>query len=332
MDTIYFVTGASGHVGSTVVEQLTAAGKTVRVLVLPSETNIPAQTSVFFGDVRDKESMKRCFENLSGHSLTVIHCAGVVSISSGYHPMVYDVNVSGTKNVVDLCREYSVSKLVYVSSVHAIPEKPKGQVIEEVRDFSPQTVTGHYAKTKAEATAYVLDAAQKGLDATVVHPSGIIGPNDYPIGHTTSLIIEYCRGRLPICMEGGYDFVDVRDVAGGIISAASQGEKGDCYILSNRYFTVAEILDMLHEITGKRRITRFAPPWMIRTAAPLTEMYCRISKKKPIFTPYSIYTLQSNAFFSHQKATQQWGYSPRDMSVTLSDTVQWLKEMGRIEA
>jgi len=330
MNTIYLVTGASGHVGSTVANQLTAAGKSVRVLVLPSESFIPTQTDVYYGDVRDKESMRSCFENCSGQPLVVIHCAGIVSIASGYQPIVYDVNVTGTKNLVDLCCEYSVSKLVYVSSVHAIPEKPKGQVIEEVEAFSADKVTGHYAKTKAEATAYVLDAAQKGLDATIVHPSGIIGPNDHRIGHTTSLIIEYSRGRLFTCVDGGYDFVDVRDVADGIIAACSWGKKGDCYILSNRYFKVGEILDMLHEITGKRKITRFAPTWMIRTAAPWTELYCKISRKKPIFTPYSIYTLQSNALFSHRKASQQWGYSPRNMRETLADTVQWLKEAGKI--
>jgi dihydroflavonol-4-reductase len=330
MNTIYLVTGASGHVGSTVVQQLTALGHTVRVLVLPTERHIPEKAEVFYGDVRDKESLRSCFEHNSRERFIVIHCAGIVSIASRYHPILHDVNVTGTQNIVDLCCEYDVSKLVYVSSVHAIPEKPEGQLITETNEFSPGLVTGHYAKTKAEATAYVLAAAQKGLNASIVHPSGIIGPNDHLVGHITSFIIDYCQGRLLACVDGGYDFVDVRDVADGIISACDGGGIGECYILSNRYYKVGEILDMLHDITGIRKIGKFVPAWMANAAAPLTEFYCKISKKPPLFTSYSIYTLQTNAHFSHQKATDQLGYQPREMKETLVDTVAWLKETGRL--
>ena len=105
----------------------------------------------------------------------VIHTAGIVDISETVSPQLYDVNVNGTRNIVALCREYGIQRLVYVSSVHAIPEKDKTSVLTEVNHFSPGEVTGGYAKTKAEATQLVLDAASEGLDAVVVHPSGILG-------------------------------------------------------------------------------------------------------------------------------------------------------------
>ncbi|MEQ8201173.1 MAG: NAD-dependent epimerase/dehydratase family protein [Syntrophomonadaceae bacterium] len=330
MDKLYVVTGAAGHLGSAIILQLIRNRQTVRALVMPMEKHIPENAEIYFGDVRDKESIEPCFENLNGRELIIIHCAGIVSIATKFDQMLHDVNVTGTRNVVELCKKHHAAKLVYVSSVHAIPEKPNGTVMTEINEFSPDQVTGCYAKTKAEATAYVLAAAKQGLNACVVHPSGIVGPYDYGRGHMTTMIIDYCQRRLTSGVNGGYDFVDVRDVANGVVAACDAGRPGECYILSNRYFKVSEILLMLHEITGKRKIKNFLPLWFVKATAPLAELYYKILRQPPLFTPYSIYTLNTNALFSHQKATHELGYTTRDMKETLSDTVSWLKEMGRI--
>lgn len=330
MDKLYLVTGAAGHLGSVVSQQLIKSGKIVRALVLPIEKHIPEKSEIYFGNICEKESIKQCFENRNGRELVVIHCAGIVSIASKYNRELYDVNVTGTRNVVDFCKKFNVSKLVYVSSVHAIPEKPDGAVITEISEFNPDKVVGAYAKTKAEATSYVLDATKQGLNACVVHPSGIIGPHDYGRGHITTMVIDYYKRRLTSGIDGGYDFVDVRDVASGIISACDNGRRGECYILSNKYYQVREILTMLHEITGKKEIKNFLPLWFVKATAPLAELYYKILKQPPLFTSYSIYTLNSNALFSHQKATDELGYSTRDMKETLTDTVCWLKKIGKI--
>lgn len=330
MEMLYFVTGAAGHLGSVITRQLINSGKEVRAFVLPNEKYAPDKAKLYFGDICDKESIRPCFENLNGRQLVVIHCAGIVSIASKFNQGVYDVNVTGTKNIVDLCKEYCASKLVYVSSVHAIPEKPNGITITEITEFSPKHVVGLYAKTKAKATAYVLDAARQGLNACVVHPSGITGPYDHGRGHLTTLVIDYYKRRLTSGINGGYDFVDVRDVADGIIAACDKGRQGECYILSNKFFQVRDILTLLHEVTGKRKIKNFLPIWFVKITAPLAELYYKILKQTPLFTSYSIYTLNSNAQFSHQKATSELGYTTREMRETLNDTVNWLKEEGRI--
>lgn len=330
MEKLYFVTGAAGHLGSVITQQLIKNGKNVRALVMPNENHIPEKAEIYFGNVCDKSSINPCFENLNGRELVVIHCAGIVSIASKFNQAVFNVNVTGTKNIVDLCREHGASKLVYISSVHAIPERPNGITITEISEFSPDNVVGLYAKTKAEATAYVLDAARQGLNACVIHPSGITGPYDCGRGHITTLVIDYYKRRLTSGVNGGYDFVDVRDVANGVIAACDKGRKGECYILSNKYYEVREILAMLQEITGKSKIRNFLPLWFIKTMAPLAELYYKILKQPPLFTSYSIYTLNSNALFSHEKATAELGYTTRDMNETLSDTVKWLKEKGRI--
>ncbi len=328
---IYLVTGAAGHLGSTIIRELLKQGKNIRAMVIPEEKNIPeGNLEIYVGDVCNKESLRGFFANPENKELVVIHCAGIVSIASQEVPAVFKVNVNGTRNVVDLCEEYHIKKLVYVSTVHAIPEKKKGEIITEIKDFNPDEVVGFYAKTKSEATAYVLAAARRGLNASVVHPSGISGPYDNGNGHLTTLVIDYCKNRLVAGIKGGYDFVDVRDVAVGIIACCNKGKPGEGYILSNKYFTVPEILSMLHEITGKREIKTILPLWLAQLTAPLAELYYKILRQTPLYTAYSIYTLNSNAQFSHEKATIELGYTTRDMRQTLGDTVDWLKKKGRL--
>jgi dihydroflavonol-4-reductase len=329
MSELYVVTGAAGHLGGALLRELSARGKSVRALVLPGEKHLPEHADIVYGDVCDTESLAALF-SAPGRELIVIHAAGIVSIASKYVQNVYDVNVTGTKNIVDMCVRHRVKKLVYVSSVHALPERPMGETITEVTRFDPAVVTGLYAKTKAEATQYVLDAAKNGLDASVVHPSGMIGPYDYGAGHTTALLIDFCKRRLTSATIGGYDFVDVRDAARGILSCCERGAPGECYILSNRFVSVRELLHTAHEVTGVREIKRFLPLWFVNLTAPLAEAYYKLRRQPPLFTAYSIYTLNSNSLFSHAKADAALGYTTRDLRETLADSVAWLRENGRI--
>lgn len=324
---MYLVTGAAGHLGNTLVHKLMKQNEQVRALVLPGDncSMLPDEVEVFYGDVRDKASMEYFFDTPDA---TVIHAAGKVSITSSFDPTVFEVNVRGTQNVLELAKQYHAQKFVYVSSVHAIPVRPNGETMTEVSRFLPSYVHGTYAKTKAAATAWVL--ASKGIDVSVVHPSGICGPYDYGRGHITQLVIDYCRGSLAAGIRGGYDFVDVRDVADGILSCCRQGKDHECYLLSNRYMELSELLQLLHEVTGKRQIKTFLPMWFAKGTAPLSEIYYKLLRQPPLYTSYSLETLSDNAAFSHQKATDAFGYQPRPFVETLSDTVRWLQLQGRI--
>ena len=330
----YLVTGAAGHLGLNIVKELVSKGKRVKAFVLNNDKgiiNLPKEVEICYGNVTSPSDLERFFENRDGAEQIVIHCAGIVSIASKYDQTVYDVNVQGTKNIVDISKEKKVKKFIYVSSVHAIKENSNKGLITETREFNPDDVVGLYAKTKSEATAYVLDAASKGLHATIVHPSGIIGPDDYGNGHTKQLIIDYCNGGLTAAVSGGYDFVDVRDVTKGIISSIQKGKDNECYILSNHYFEIRTILDMLSEIVNRKKIKTYLPLWFAKTTAPLAEVYYKLLKQAPLFTGYSLYTLESNSNFSHEKATKELDYHPRPMEDTLEDTVNFLKMIKKIK-
>ncbi len=338
MKKIYIVTGANGFLGNNVVRRLLKATDEseteIRALFLPGD-KINALDGVncrlFYGDVTRKDSLSDIFTTDEQSGLIIIHCAAVVYIKSKYNPVMYDVNVNGTKNIIELSLEKN-ARLVYVSSVHAITELDNGRTQTEIRDFDPDRVVGQYAKNKVEMAKYFLEAAEKrGLNATKVHPSGIIGPGDYGRSHMTQLITDFAQGKLKVCVKGGYDFVDVRDVADGIIQAAKVGERGGCYILSNKYTTVKELLDIISEVAGRPKIKTVLPMWLAKAFAPLAEMYYAARRQPPLFTRYSLYTLCSNANFSNEKAKRELGFTNRDLKETISDTVNWLREQGRIK-
>ncbi len=324
MEEIFLITGATGFLGHTIAEGLLEQGKEVVGLRLPGDkTNLLEGVNYVIGDITRVYTLDKFFEQAKGKRAVLIHCAGLVTIASK-EKEIWEVNVDGTRNIVDLCEKYGISRLVYVSSVHAIPEKEKGQVIRETNRFSASLVKGIYGKTKAEATAYVKRAAQKGLDAVIVHPSGIIGPGDDAKGYMTETIRLYLRGYFPTAIEGGYDFVDVRDVAEGIINCAELGKQGESYILSGEYLSVKRMFDILSNISGKRKVCGSIPLKAIRWAAPFCEKVCRTMRLPLLITPYSVYTLGSNGNFSHAKAARDFGYAPRPMEETLADTALWL--------
>ena len=334
---LYFITGALGHLGYNIVLKLLEEKQHIRVLVLPGSDITPLKNpliEVFFGDVTSLEDLNRFFD-LSNTSfkyseVVVIHCAGIISISSKYTKNMYLVNVDGTKNMLDLSILKRVSHFIYISSVHAIRELPKQRVMTEITQFDPKFVYGHYGKSKAIATSYVKEYYVKGYPITIIHPSGIIGPNDLLNGHTTELIKNYLNKKMSTRVTGGYDFVDVRDVAESILSL-SKLKKYGFYIVSNRNIKVKEIFETLKKISGRKTYIKVLSLTFVRVLSPIIESYYHAKKRIPLFTNYSLYTLSSNALFSHEKLDHTIFYQPRDLEETLLDTANYLISTNQIQ-
>lgn len=329
MEEIYLITGATGFLGRTMAKELIKQEKKVVGLRMPGDkAHLLPEVDYQIGDITKPYTLDKFFRKAEGKQAVVIHCAGLVTIASENN-QVWNVNVDGTRNIVDLCEKHKIAKFIYVSSVHAIKEGEAGQIIKEEKQFSASLVKGIYGKSKAEATAYVLKAAERGLNAMVVHPSGIIGAEDFSGGYMTGMIRAYLKGCFPCAVEGGYDFVDVRDVAAGIVKCIEKGKARETYILSNEYITVKRMFDILSKITGKRRACGMIPLKAVRIIAPLCEKAGKITGGTLLVTPYSVYTLGSNGNFSHEKAETELGYTVRPVEETLADMVIWLqKEKG----
>ena len=327
----YLVTGATGFLGRAVAEELVRRKAQVHALVLhddPCINLLPKEVHTVIGDVCDKGSLSDFFADADSRTC-VIHCAGIVSVASRPGPRLYQVNVGGTWRVLRQCMAHDVGKMVYVSSVHAIPEKPKGCIITEDCEFSPGLVDGDYAKSKAAATELVFDAAERGLNASIVLPSGIIGPGDLQGGSFTSMARSFLAGKLPLAVRGGYDFVDVRDVANGILACSESGEPGKGYILSGCYVTIRRMLQLVGKAAKLKYRPICLPLGLARLAAPYYERRSLRERKPLFFTPYSVSVLASNGQFSHAAASECFAYHPRPVKDTLRDMTAWLLEQRR---
>jgi len=323
----YIVTGAAGHLGSTILRELIDSGSEVYGLLLPGEIPIVNSPKVtyFTGDVCDSDSLRCLFEQGEGRELYVIHTAALISIAKEMPPNLHDVNVGGVRNILRLCSEYKVRRLVHVSSVHAIPELPKGQIMREPDSFSAERVNGGYAKTKAEAAQAVLDAAADGLDAVIVFPSGILGPYDEGRNHLIQMTGEFMKGKLPACVKGGYDFVDVRDAAHGCILAAEYGVRGQGYILSGTAVSLKELLSLAGKYCGRRQVPAL-PVSIAKLAVPFIGAYSHVRGSRPLYTSYTLSTVSGNSSFSNEKAKRELHYTVRSLEETVRDMVEWMKE------
>ena len=328
----YLITGATGFLGRAVLQLLLAHSCRILALVMdkdPLAYTIPENVTVFCGDLTDKDTL-RSFFAAGGDNFCVLHCAGLISIASKPDEALYAVNVQGTQNIVDLCREFGASRLIYVSSVHAIPEKPAPETITEPDRFAPDEILGDYGKSKSMATALVLEAAQSGLNASVVLPSGILGPGDLARGNMTRMLLAFCRGRLPLGVKGGYDFVDVRDVAVGVLACAERGKAGECYILSGHYTTIQDMFSLTASQLGRKAPKFCVSATLASCAAPVFEKIAQLRGERPFFTPYAIAVLRSNGHFSNAKAVGALGFHARPLKETLKSMILWFQGQNLI--
>lgn len=337
-DMIYLVTGAAGFLGSNVCAQLLEKGARVRALVLPNDKSvkyIPKDVEIVLGNLCDKDSLDAFFTVPEGMESAVIHCASMVTVDPSYSEKLMAVNVGGTRNIIEKCLAHpECRKLVYVSSTGAIPEGPMGTRIAEVDRFEPNDpskVVGAYSQSKAKASQMVLDAVRvMGLQACIVHPSGILGPLDHAVGETTSTLIRIIKGEMPIGMAGSFNLCDVRDLAAGCIAAVEKGRIGECYILANEEVTLRQMCEMLHEECGCKKIRFYLPLKLADKIARMLEKQAKKSGKKPMMTTFSVYNLARNNAFDYSKAQKELGYTTRSYAQTIHDEVEWLKQEGLI--
>jgi len=328
MKRLCVVTGATGHIGNVVVRQLLERGDHVRVLVLPND-NLTSlfglDVDLFYGDVRDPSSLAVAFAGAD----CIYHLAGIIDISRGQYKLMYAVNVEGTMNVVRTVQQNPGQRLAYVSSVHAIPFHNKIDFIREVDQIDVSKVKGSYGKTKAIATRFVFDEIRGGLNAVVLFPSGVIGPYEFKVSNVGQLLIEFVNRKIVAKVRGAYNFVDVRDVAAGIIKASLSNKK-EGYILGGERIDVTTLFQILEEETGVRSPKLFIPMWLVKSTSIFSEYYYRIRRIPPLFTAYSLYTLTSNSYISSAKAKKDFDFQARSIRESIHDMVDWLRNKRMI--
>lgn len=316
MDYTYLVTGADGHLGSWIIRTLKKEGKTVRGLRLPhSNLKTPILEEVYYGDITKPNTLNDFFNTTKAK---VIHTAAIVSVSKKMNHKIDEVNINGTLNILKLCKEKKFP-LTYVSSVHAFVDK--SPFINENSIIDPNQAIGEYAKTKA-IISLLLEKERKHIPINIVFPSGILGPKDYGKSPLNTVIKDYVHNKLFCYLEGGYDMVDVRDVASFIVKLNLSDIYNESFILSNKYIKIKDFINII-SINLKSKKKPFKLPLSIaKFLAPMSEFYYNLQKKPALFSSYSLYTLEHSPTFSHQKATKLLNYTPRFIESSIKDILK----------
>ncbi|MSP59565.1 MAG: NAD-dependent epimerase/dehydratase family protein [Myxococcales bacterium] len=318
------VTGGSGHIGGNLLRALCARGDQVRVLVREDHRSLDGLgVEQVKGDILDPKPVR---EVVDGAEL-VFHLAAQIAIGGLEDLSVERNNIGGTKNVLAACRDARVRRLVHFSSIHALSPLPHAAVVDETRALNeggPGTTP--YDRSKAQSEREVHAAVAEGLDAVIVNPTAVIGPHDYKPSAVGTMLLDLLGRRLPALVDGGFDWVDARDVAAGAIAAAERGRKGERYLLSGKWRSLSDLASLVQEATGVRPPRFVCPMWLARAGAPFATAWSRAMRTSPRFTSASLKALREHREISHEKAARELDYRVRPLEETLADTFRWFTE------
>ena len=317
------VTGAAGHVGANLVRSLISQGRSVSVLVREDTRAIQGlDIETVKGDVSQFDLLYKLFKDAD----VVYHLAAHISLRMDDWQRCDLTNMAGVRNVVEACLQTAVKRLVHFSSIHAIKQEPLGFPINENRHLVDTENCPPYDRSKAAGERVVMKGMEQGLDAIIISPTGIIGPYDYKPSHFGEVLLSLAHRRMPVLIDGGFNWVDVRDVVTGAIVAEKLAPKGEKYILSGHWASIHDIAEIMTEIIGIPTPKLVCPFWVADCGAPVATFLANLIGKRPLYTNVSLMALKGNRAISCKKAERDLGYRARPLRETILDTLNWFKE------
>lgn len=324
------ITGATGHLGANLTRELLKRKEKVRVLLRKENSNVEVDgldVERVYGDVTDRQSLKEAVRGCA----RVYHLAAFVSIRSGDRQKLFDVNVLGTRTLMQLCREAGVERVVHCSSFGAVGINPNG-ASDESWSVSPYEETTDYEMSKTFAELEVYKEIARGLPAVIVNPSGIVGPWDFKPSLLGKTIIDFAQGKMKGYVHGGFDFVAVRDVVEGHILAMEKGVVGERYLLTGAEYTIEQTLEWLSEFTGTPKPSLKIPTGLMQNIAIVKDWVERrfFPEIIPRFNYHSIRLLQSGKYGSNNRAVNELGLKPTSVKEAYRESVEWFREHNYI--
>lgn len=325
-----FVTGATGHLGANLVRALLARNEKVRVLIrddcFGALEGLDVEEAP--GDLRNKNSLE---EGLSGCD-RVYHTAAFLTIRNGDRQEKFDVNVLGTRKLLNAAMKTGVKKFVHCSSFSAMGYNWNGQAVSEQWTANPFDMALDYERTKTAAEYEVLRAALKGLDVCIVNPSALIGPYDFRPSLVGHMMIDYANGKMKAYIPGTVDFVPIKNVVEGHILAMEKGRRGERYLLSGESTTMDQTMDYLEEITGVPKPKWRIPAKLMQPVALIKDEIERIFFPNivPRFNYHSIRILSADKRGDNSKAVQELGYQTSSVKEAFREAIEGFRQRGLV--
>jgi len=319
-----FVTGGNGFIGSVVVKKLIEQGHEVVCLLRKTSDASRIKDLNFkkaFGDVRDANSLQNGMQNCEA----VIHLASLSNWNDIYSPLMHEIVVTGSSNVLQTAEKLSIRQTVYVSSTAAINGAQKPIIQNETSKCELNLNKYIYAKAKIDVENMCLKAHQQGLNVVIVNPGEVYGPNDNSL-NTAGNLIDFAKSSPVLVCNGGTNVVYIDDVADGIIAALLKGKSGERYILGGENLSVEELAKLTLKILQLDKKIIHIPNWLLSFAAAVADRFHFPFPINPKIVPYA--TLYW--FMDNEKARNKLGISFRNAYDTLLPTLKWLKETKQI--
>ena len=310
------VTGATGFIGAHVARALQKRGDDVRLAVQKGAADDGIRDldcERVACDVLDRRATRRMLKGAD----RVYHCAGVTSAHPADAPRMFEVNVNGTKLVLEECLRAEVEKVVYTSSAAAIGPAEPGDTADETQLFTAGRLGIPYVNSVHEAEVEAMRLAAKGLPLICVNPTVTFGAGDYTLS-STRLVRSFVLGRIPVYTEGAANIVDVRDVAEGHLLAEAKGGIAERYVLGARNFTFDRLFADLGRLSGVEPPIRVPPPM-----AALAARAGGVMGRSWPLTPEEVTAASQWWTYSAAKAHRELGWKSRPHEETIETTVGW---------
>ncbi|MBI4298852.1 MAG: NAD-dependent epimerase/dehydratase family protein [Chloroflexi bacterium] len=322
------VTGGTGFIGCNIVRALIEEGIQVRVLMRRESSALNIEDTGVekaWGDVRDTEAVR----DAVGGCDAVFHTAALYRFWAPKPNIFYDINVQGTKNVLEAALSEGVSRLVYTSTVGTIGV-PRHDRPSTEEDYPRQEeLYGHYKRSKFQAEAEAVRLYERGLPVVIVNPTAPVGRGDVKPTPTGRIILDFLKGRMPAYLNTGLNLVDVEDVAKAHVLAMKKGQAGQRYILGNRNMTLKETLDILAEIT-KKQAPRVRIPFWLALGAGYGDYLIEggVMGREPFIPLEGVKIARHPMYVDCSKAVRELGMPQTPVHEALEKAVEWFQEKG----
>ena len=323
------VTGSSGHVGSNFIRELSKQGFTIRCIDFDGDYRAYEgfEVEVIKGDITDKESLEPIFKNVD----IVFHTAALINLDRRYKKQIRLVNVAGTKNVCETALQAGVKKLIHFSSVDAFYRFPIEEPLLESRKLIDDPNAVPYDLSKADGQKVVLQFCEKGLDASIIHPTSIVGPNDFKPGLPMQEMVNLANGKRKLLPNWGYNFVDVRDLCLTAIAAVELGRTGQNYIVGGEYHMYSYIAELMEQQLGRTVLLSTIPDFVSYLGLPYEYIKSLITGKPRVLTIDTLHTGKSgNKVVPSTLAREELGHNPRPLKESIYDMVAFFQKRGLI--
>ena len=319
-----FVTGASGFIGSNLVHELLARGHRVKALLRPGADERGLQGLKFdrvTGDILDRKLLQR---EMEGYDWCFHVAASYQLWMRNYAPM-YEINVEGTRNVLEAAGHAGCRKIVYTSTVGCIGV-PHNGIGNETLPCTLEEMAGDYKRSKFMGEQVALEFAAKGLPVVIVNPTAPMGDHDFKPTPTGQIVVDFLRGAMPAYIDTGLNVVNVKDVATGHLLACERGKAGERYILGSENLTLGQILRQLAEITHRKAPTIELPYFVAWLAGAVGEAVANVTGKPPRASLEAVRMAKKKMWVTHEKAAKELGYAPQPARNALADAVDWFQK------